>query len=218
MKAQFNRQSLIVASTVAALLLTGCGTGKGASASGPPSGIGSYFSSSHEVTVPQGAILSVRTSTTLSTRDAKSGDSVPATLETPLIVSGAVLVPRGAQATLLVAHSDPGGRVKGRAQIGLRLTAIQIGGENKLLSTNIAWHQARATKGKDAAKIAVLGGVGAAIGALAGGGKGAAIGAAAGGGAGTAVVLSTHGDPAVVPAESVIQFRLEQPLIVTVKG
>ena len=62
-----------------------------------------------------------------------------------------------------------------------------------------------------------MSGIGAAIGAIAGGGKGAAIGAGAGGGAGTAVVLSTHGDAAVVPAESVIQFRLEQPITVKFK-
>ena len=211
--------------TVAAILglgtvlgVTGCGTSS-VSAKGPTTGLASYFSSSHQVVIPQGTIVRIRTSTTLSTRDARTGQTARASLEAPLIsANGTVLAPRGAEATLVVASSDPGGRVKGRAQIGLRLTSMQVAGINQSVSTNIAWHQARATKGKDAAKIGILGGIGAAIGALAGGGKGAAIGAGAGAGAGTAVVLSTHGDAAVVPAESVLQFRLEQPLTVTVKG
>lgn len=211
-------KSIAVASILGtALGLTGCGT-SAASASGPTTGLASYFSSSHQVIIPQGTIVRIRTSTTLSTRDTRTGETAHASLESPLMsTSGTVLVPRGADATLVVTASDPGGKVKGRAQIGLRLTSMQVAGVNQSVSTNTAWHQARATKGKDAAKIGILGGIGAAIGALAGGGKGAAIGAGAGAGAGTAVVLSTHGDAAVVPAESVLQFRLEQPLTITVK-
>ena len=154
----------------------------------------------------------------VSTHDTKSGQMLQATLDAPLIVDGVVIAPRGADATLLVADSDPGGRVKGVARIGLRLTSVRMLGENKAVMTNTAWHEARATKKKDAAKIGVMSGIGAAIGALAGGGKGAAIGAGAGAGAGTAVVLSTHGDAAVVPAESVLQFRLEQAFAVVVRG
>src|SRR6266511_178751 len=51
--------------------------------------------------------------------------------------------------------------------------------------------------------------------AIAGGGKGAAIGAGAGGGAGTGLVLATRGDPAVVPSESKLTFRLQGPITVT---
>lgn len=199
-----------------AVLLVGCGAT--ASPGVKPIGTSSLFSSSHQVTLPQGTILRIRTSTTLSTRDAKTGETVQASLDAPIMVSGAMLAPRGASATLVVADSNPGGRVKGRAQIGLRLIAVQVAGVSTHVSTNIAWHQARATKKKDAAKIGILTGIGAAIGAIGGGGKGAAIGAGAGAGAGTAVVLSTHGDPAVVPAESVLQFQLAQPVTVTIRG
>ena len=163
-------------------------------------------------------MVSVRTLATISTKQAQTGQIVHATLQAPLVVSGKVLAPAGSNVTLVVAESNPGGRVKGVARLGLRLTSLQVAGANQEVTTNISWHQAHTTRRKDAAKIGILGGVGAAIGALTGGGKGAAIGAGAGAGAGTAVVLSTHGDPAVVPAESVIQFRLERPLTVTVKG
>ena len=85
------------------------------------------------------------------------------------------------------------------------------------IATNTFTREADATKGKDAAKVAIGTGVGAAIGAITGGGKGAAIGAAAGGGAGTGVVLATHGDAAVIPSESVLTFALRAPLTIARK-
>jgi hypothetical protein len=54
--------------------------------------------------------------------------------------------------------------------------------------------------------------LGALIGGLAGGGKGAAIGALAGAGAGTAGTAYTGNKDIVLPAESAVSFKLEQPL------
>jgi hypothetical protein len=54
--------------------------------------------------------------------------------------------------------------------------------------------------------------LGTLIGAVAGGGSGAAIGAAVGAAGGAAVQVLTKGDEVRVPAESVLTFRLENPL------
>src|SRR4029078_13122798 len=54
--------------------------------------------------------------------------------------------------------------------------------------------------------------LGAIIGAIAGGGKGAAIGAGAGAAAGAATQLLPRGGSVKVPAESLLTFRLAQPL------
>jgi hypothetical protein len=118
----------------------------------------------------------------------------------------------------VIADSDPGGRVKGVARLGVRLTGIETSSAAKQITTNTVWFEAHATKKKDAAKIGIGAGVGALIGGLVGGGKGAAIGAGAGGGAGTGVVLATRGDPAVIPAESLLTFALATPLTVEVKN
>jgi hypothetical protein len=68
-------------------------------------------------------------------------------------------------------------------------------------------------KGKRTAVLAGGGaGLGALIGGLAGGGKGAAIGALAGAGAGTGGAAFTGNKDIVLPAESVLSFKLEQPL------
>ena len=208
-----------------ALMMAGCGS-KTVTADGNPPGAvdgkpptsAGYVPSTHPVNIPAGTILTVRTQSYLSTKTTRTGETVHATLESPLIVNGATMAPRGSDAILLIADSDPGGRVKGKAKIGVRLTSLEISGATQPVATNIAWHQAHATKKKDAAKIAIGSGIGAAIGAIGGGGKGAAIGAGAGGGAGTALVLSTHGDPAIIPAESVLQFRLQEPITIQVRS
>jgi hypothetical protein len=61
---------------------------------------------------------------------------------------------------------------------------------------------------------AILGSI---IGAIAGGGKGAAIGAAAGAAAGAGTEIATRGREVRVPAESLLTFRLERPLVVGVE-
>ena len=64
-------------------------------------------------------------------------------------------------------------------------------------------------------RTGIAAGAGAAIGAIAGGGEGAAIGAGVGGGAGVATNLATRGAPAELPAESVFEFTLADPAMIT---
>jgi hypothetical protein len=59
------------------------------------------------------------------------------------------------------------------------------------------------------------GGGGALIGGLAGGGKGALIGGLLGAGAGTAGAAFTGNKDISVPAESVVTFKLAEPITVT---
>jgi hypothetical protein len=135
-------------------------------------------------------------------------------LSAPLVVKGETIAPKGAPVEGVVANSDDGGKVKGLASISLRLTKVEMHGRMVPVKTGVFVKQAKPTKKKDALKVGIGAGIGAAIGAIAGGGKGAAIGAGAGGAAGTGVVLATHGDPAVVGAESLISFKLTEPVSV----
>jgi len=163
------------------------------------------------VVLPEGTQLRVRVIPTLSTQNLKGGETFEATLAEPLEIGGRVIAPRGAPVTGKVVEADPGGRVRGVAHLTLQLSSLAAGGKTVDIVTDTVTQEARATKGKDAAKVGIGSGVGAAIGAIAGGGKGAAIGAAAGGAAGTGVVLATRGEPAVVPSETVLSFTLKAP-------
>lgn len=166
------------------------------------------------IVIPAGTKIAVRTTTALSTKEVETGAPFSGSLSAPLIVKGETIAPRGAPVEGVVANSDDGGRVKGVASISLRLTKVEMHGKMVPVKTGVFVKEAKATKKKDALKVGIGAGIGAAIGAIAGGGKGAAIGAGAGGAAGTGVVLATHGDPAVVGAESLISFKLTNPVTV----
>jgi len=56
--------------------------------------------------------------------------------------------------------------------------------------------------------------IGTIIGAIAGGGKGAAIGAATGAGAGAVGQTVTRGGNVRVPAETLLRFRLDRPMVI----
>jgi len=158
--------------------------------------------------------VQIRTTTQLSTKTATTGERFSASLEAPLTANGKVVAPKGAEVEGVVSNSDDGGRVKGVASLSLMVDRIAIHGKSVPVTTSAFVQNAHTTKKKDALEVGIGAGVGAAIGAIAGGGKGAAIGAATGGGAGTAVVLATKGAPAVVPAESVLTFRLTAPVTI----
>jgi hypothetical protein len=166
------------------------------------------------VIIAEGTPIAVRTESVLSTKSAKTGESFTATLAEPIVIDGESIAPRGARVEGRIVNSDPGGRVKGVATISVRLTRVHLGGREVELNTSVIARKAHTTKRRDAEKVGIGAGIGAAIGAIAGGGQGAAIGAASGGAAGTGLVLATHGEPAEIPAESVLTFKLTAPVTV----
>jgi hypothetical protein len=114
--------------------------------------------------------------------------------------------------------SDPGGRVNGVASLSVGVRSITGVGANTLtIKTDSYSVEAASTQGKDTARTGIAAGAGALIGAIAGGGKGAAIGAGAGAAAGVGANLATRGAPAVIPTETLIQFKLAAPATVVIR-
>lgn len=225
MRIEINRKCLL-ATMLATVLVVGCGQTSGEEstaddasqapplASDPAQRRGlmdtvKAMIAEPELILPEGTVLTARLIPALSTETHAVGDSFDATLAESLIAGGEVVAPAGSSLTGVVVEADKGGRVDGRARIGVQLTELRTAGDRRIeISTDAVARTAPATKTKDAQKIGIGAGVGAAIGAIAGGGKGAAIGAAAGGGAGTGAVLATRGAPAEIPSETVLSFRL----------
>jgi hypothetical protein len=169
-----------------------------------------------KVTLESGTPIKVVTSMEISTKTHKTGDQFEASLAEDIRDGDWVIAKKGASVTGVVASSDPGGKVKGVASIDVRLKQLALAdGRSIDLSTNTYSALAKSTKKKDAAKIGIGAGIATAIGAIAGGGKGAAIGAAVGGGAGTAAVVATRGDPARIPSETLVTFKLSAPVEIT---
>jgi hypothetical protein len=170
------------------------------------------------VTIASGTLVTVRLGETISTERSRQGDSFMATLDGPLVVDGLVIAEKGARANGRVVELVEAGRVKGLAHLALELTSVMLSDGQKIeLRTARFEKDGQSSKAEDTKKVGIGAAIGAAIGAIAGGGTGAAIGAASGGAAGGGVVAATRGKPAVLPAETKISFRVEQPVTITEK-
>ncbi|MBI4891433.1 MAG: hypothetical protein HY821_12475 [Acidobacteria bacterium] len=169
------------------------------------------------VTIPAGTTIAVRTITSLSTKTAQNGTPFSATLQEPLSVDGELIAAKGAEVGGVVAHSDSGGRVKGKASIAVALRTVNSEYGKLGITTGSVGVEARSTVKKDVTRGAIMTGAGAAIGAIAGGGRGAAIGAGVGGAAGVGTAMATKGAAAEIPAESVLTFKLSAPVTVTLQ-
>ncbi len=187
--------------------------------SGVPFWLSSASESSHAAPQPREAILSedtqiiVRTASRISTKTNQPGQVFYATLEQPIVENDWVIAKKGAEIEGIVTECDPGGRVQGVARLAVQLRKLELAdGRTVDIQTSVIRRQARTTKKKDAQKIGIGAGIGAAIGAIAGGGKGAAIGAATGGGAGSGIVLATRGEPASIASETKLTFKLTEPV------
>ncbi len=169
-----------------------------------------------ELTVPAGTAVSVRMIDSIDSGKSQPGQTFRASLDTPLMSKGRVVVPAGSTALVLLQNSQAAGRIKGQSSLELRLAEIDYDGNQYRVRTGVVQETGKGGRGKSTAVRTGIGAAaGAVIGALAGGGRGAAIGSAAGGGAGFGVNVFTHGQQVKIPSETVLNFTLEAPLTVT---
>jgi len=162
------------------------------------------------VDLPAGTDIRVRLDQDLGSKISQAGDSFTATVEAPVLVNGQTVIPKGTSADGAVIDAKPLGRFKGGAVLAIRLERVHTKWGSYPVATSTI---ARAEKGKGKRSAILTGGgagLGALIGGLAGGGKGAAIGALAGGGAGAAGSAFTGNKEILLPAETLLTFRLDR--------
>jgi len=168
------------------------------------------------IAIPAGTSLLVRMIDSVDSSTNKIGDPFQASLEGPLVVGNAVVAPKGTSVYGKLAQAKAAGQLSGTAQLTLELTGMRINGRIVPIDST-DYDVAGASRGKQSAERIGGGAVlGAVIGAIAGGGKGAAVGAAVGGGAGTAAQVLTHGQQVRVPSETLLEFKLQQPVTVEI--
>ena len=172
-----------------------------------------------EVTLPAGTVLPVELSTAVASDTSHVEDAVRGTLRRAVTVGGVHALPAGTVVTGVVTAAERSARVKGRARVAFRFTAIDPPGDAQRMSmrTDTVSRLAEATKKQDAYKIGGGAAGGAIVGGILGGGDGAAKGAAIGGAAGTGVVLSTRGKEIRLAPGTPVSVRLAAPLTVRVR-
>jgi hypothetical protein len=174
--------------------------------------------SKKRITVPAGTRVLIRMIDSIDSSKQKTGYRFTASLETNLQAEDTVIAPRGTIVYGKLAQASSAGKMSGSSQLTLELTDVVINGTAYPLLTSTYEIKGKGEGKKTAGKVIGGAGLGALIGGLAGGGAGAAIGALAGAGAGTAVAASKKGEQLQIPSETLLEFRLEQPVALPVAG
>ena len=171
------------------------------------------------LTLPAGTVVRVRVDEWVSTDRNVTGDSFSAVLDQPIVVNGWVVARRGQAQTGRVSLVKKGGHGGAASQLGLELPELTlVDGQQLSLQTQLFQTSAGTSHGQDAAVIGTTTVIGTVIGAIAGRGTGAAIGAGVGATAGIIGVMSTPGKPTVVPPETVLSFRLQEPVTISTEN
>lgn len=168
------------------------------------------------VTVPAGTDIGVQMIDGVSSKTNTAGQTFRASLSSPVVVNGQTVLPAGSDATVLLSSAKGAARIKGSAELEVRLVKIMYHGQTYEVDTNVHDDVGQGRGKQTAVRSGIGAAAGAVIGAIAGGGKGAAIGTLAGGGAGAGFQLATHGQQVSIPSETRLTFRLQSPVVVNV--
>jgi hypothetical protein len=169
-----------------------------------------------QATLPAGTEITVMANEEIDSKTANEGQVFPADVaENVMNASGQVIIPKGAEAELVIRNIKSAGTVTGSSDLALDLQSVKVGGRRYTVSTEDVEQKGREGLGTNKRTAEMVGGgavLGTLIGAIAGGGKGAAIGAATGAAAGAGTQVLTRGKAVKVPAETKLRFKLDQPL------
>lgn len=179
------------------------------------------------IEVPGGTHIPLILHNAISSRTARPGDPVYFETLFPVMIDGKVVIPAGSYMSGEVTEAKRAGRVKGRAELGIKLTTMILpnsyvvnlnaipsgagtgGGESVTAEGKV---QGDTDKASDAGTVIKTTGAGAGIGAIAGGARGAGIGAGIGAAAGLGAVLLSRGPDAELPRGSTVEAVIDRSI------
>jgi type IV secretion system protein VirB10 len=184
------------------------------------------------IILPAGTQLPMVVHNSVTTRSAKAGDPVYLETTFPITQDNRIIIPAGSYVHGEVVEAKRAGKVKGRAEILIRLnllilpngytvnfnavpTGAGTGGNEEVQGEGkIKGDTDKASDVGTVLRTTTMGaGVGAGVGALAGNaGRGAGVGTLAGAAAGLMAVFLTRGPDAELPRGSTVDAILDRPL------
>jgi hypothetical protein len=206
--------SLVALTMAIVMVCTSCANGTGGTAARtvPPGPV--VTAPAPAGVIPAGTQLSIRTLQPIQTDRALAGQTYSAEIAQAVVdAQGRTLIPAGSPAQLFVADLRQAGITSGPSlELGLR--SVTVGGRTYTVASPTVQQQQQGALGGARLPVFVGGGalLGTLIGAAAGGGTGALIGAITGAAGGFLAQVLTRGDNINVPAETILTYRLDQPI------
>jgi len=142
------------------------------------------------------------------------GDMFHASLASPIVVNGEMIVPSGADIYVKLVSSSSAGHIAGRSQLTLQLTRLDFQGASYNLSSDDYHDVGKSRTTRTAETVGAGAAIGAVIGGILGHGKGAGIGAGVGGAGGVAAEEATKSPQVHIASETKLDFVLQQPVTV----
>jgi hypothetical protein len=204
-----------------------------ASSEGIAEAPGAVRGSSNQIVVPANTTIPLELRNAVTSRTAYVGQAVYCDTIYPITVNNHIVIPAGSWVKGEITQVVRPGRVKGRAQLGIRFINITLpNGTTRPLRATLSGFagngkegfqrkeskvEGESSKADDAGRVAETTITGAEIGTIAGVGthsvgKGLGIGSAAGALGGLVWVLATRGKDIMLPAGTNFELQLVQPL------
>jgi hypothetical protein len=169
------------------------------------------------VALPQGTVLDVTLDTAMSTKDAQAGEAFDGKVTRDVQANGAILIPAGTHVHGTVVKAHPGGQADAPASLVLELSDVEVSGASVQVKTSTVTRKGQVDSKRTAEGTGAGAAAGGFFGGLAAKSKGALKGAKTGATAGGTVTAAVTNKDLSISPESVLAFRLEQPVSIVVK-
>ena len=165
--------------------------------------------------IPSGTEFAVRSNQTIDSKTVTVGQQFPAVIDQDILdSSGALAISKGSNAQLVIRRTA-GGNITTTPELVLDVDSVTVAGTRYPVSTGDVQAKGRQGLGANKRTAEMVGGgaaIGALIGAIVGRGMGAVIGAGVGAAAGAGTQVLTKGREGRVPAETILNFKLDKDL------
>src|SRR5712692_11659387 len=223
-----SQRSLLAALLFSLALASGAAAQQPAPPEAPPPPPAAEKPRAAKVVVPAGTKLPLVLHNSITTRNAKPGDSIYLETLFPIVLDNRIVIPAGSYVQGEILEAKRPGHVKGRGELRVRLNSIILPNgysvnfnavpTNAGTGGNESVEEEGKIKGDsdkagDVGTVVKTTGIGAGIGSIAGrSAKGAGIGAGAGAAVGLATVLFTRGPELELPRGTTLDVVLDRNL------
>jgi BON domain len=166
-------------------------------------------------TLAAGTVITVRMIDGIDSARNHAGEEFAATVASPVVQDGKVVVPAGSDARVRLVEAKSAGHMSGQSELVAELTGLAVYDSTYNVETSVNQTKGASRGTRTAETIGGASAIGAMIGAIASHGKGAAIGAGIGAAGGTAVQAGTKGEQVKIAPETKLDFTLKSPLTIT---